>query len=118
MQKYAEAIAAFERALQFSRQQEALPALAHAYALAGRAQEARIILDEIKNDKNGRYVASPMIARIHLGLGEFEKALDWLQRGLEERSYWMVFLKVDPVYDPIRTHPRFSELLKLMALAS
>jgi len=85
--------------------------------LAGRIEEARIILNEIKNDKTGRYVASPMIARIHLGLGEFETALDWLQEGLEERSYWMVFLKEDPVYDPIRSHPRFSELLKLMVLA-
>ena len=118
MGMYAEAIAAFERALQFSRQQEALPALAHAYALAGRTQEARTILQEMKNDKTGRYVASPMIARIHLGLGEFETALDWLEKGLEERSYWMVFLKNDPVYDPIRSHPRFGELLKLTGLVS
>jgi pentatricopeptide repeat protein len=118
MGMYAEAIAAFERALQFSRQQEALPALAHAYALAGRTKEARTILEEMKNDKTGRYVASPMIARIHLGLGEFETALDWLEKGLEERSYWMVFLKNDPVYDPIRSHPRFGELLKLTGLVS
>jgi TolB-like protein/Flp pilus assembly protein TadD len=118
MGMYAEAIAAFERALQFSRQQEALPALAHAYALAGRTKEARTILEKMKNDKTGRYVASPMIARIHLGLGEFETALDWLEKGLEERSYWMVFLKNDPVYDPIRSHPRFGELLKLTGLVS
>ena len=115
---YAEAIAAFEHALQLSRQQEVLSALAHAYALAGRTDEARIILDDMTNDRMGRYVASPMVARIHLGLGEFETALDWLQKGLEERSYWMVFMKVDPVYDSIRTHPRFGELLKLGGLAS
>jgi len=58
-----------------------------------------------------------MVARIHLGLGEFETALDWLRKGLEERSYWMVFLKVDPVYDPIRSQPRFAELLNLIGLA-
>jgi tetratricopeptide (TPR) repeat protein len=118
MELYAEAIAAFEQALQLSREQEALPALAHAYALAGRAEEARIILNEMTKDNIGRYVASPMIARIYLGMGEFETALDWLQKGLEERSYWMVFLKEDPVYDPIRSHPRFGKLLKLMGLAS
>jgi TolB-like protein/Tfp pilus assembly protein PilF len=118
MEMHAEAIDAFERALQFSRQQEALPALAHAYALAGRTQEARIILEEMKDNKTGRYVASPMIARIHLGLGEFETALDWLKKGIEERSYWMVFLKTDPVYDPIRSHPRFRELLNITGLAS
>jgi TolB-like protein/Flp pilus assembly protein TadD len=118
MELYAEAIAVFEQAVQLSRQQEVLPALAHAYALAGRTEEARIILEEMTNDKIGRYVASPMIARIYLGLGEFETALDWLRKGIEERSYWMVFLKEDPVYDPIRTHPRFAELLKLIGLAS
>ena len=118
MEQYPDAIAAFEKALQFSRQQEALPALAHVYALSGRTQEARIILEEMKNDHPGRYVASPMIARIHLGLGEFETALDWLQRGLEERSYWMVFLKEDPIYDPIRPHPRFQELLKSTGFAA
>jgi hypothetical protein len=104
--------------LQFSRQQEAMPALAHAYALAGRTQEARTILAEMENDKSGRYVASPMIARIYLGLDEFETALDWLEKGLDERCYWMVFLKTDPVYDPIRSHPRFRNLLKLTNLAS
>src|SRR5580658_8470509 len=117
MEMYTEAIAAFEKALQFSRQQEALPALAHAYALAGRTQEARTILAEMENDKSGRYVASPMIARIYLGLDEFETALDWLEKGVDERSYWMVFLKNDPVYDPIRSHPRFGNLLKLANLA-
>jgi TolB-like protein/Flp pilus assembly protein TadD len=118
MEMYTQAIAAFEGALQFSRQQEALPALAHAYAMAGRTLEARTILEGMTNDKTGRYVASPMIARIHLGLGEYETALDWLEKGLEERSYWMVFLKNDPVYDPIRSHPRFGDLLKLTGLAS
>jgi len=118
MGMHAEAIAAFEQALQFSRQQEVLPLLAHAYALAGRTREARVILEEMTNDKTGRYVASPMVARVYLGLGEYETALDWLERGIEERSYWMVFLKNDPVYDPIRSHPRFGGLLKLVGLAS
>src|SRR4029077_6631407 len=118
IEKYTEAIDAFERTLQFSRQREALPALAHAYALAGRTQEARIILEEMKNDKTGRYVASPMIARIYLGLGQFETAIDWLEKGLEERSFWMVFLKIDPIYDSIRSHPRFAQLLRLTNLLS
>jgi TolB-like protein/Tfp pilus assembly protein PilF len=118
MEMYTEAIAAFEQALQFSRQQEALPAVAHAYALAGRTQEARVILREMTNDKTGRYVAAPMVARVYLGLGEFETALDWLEKGIEERSYWMVFLKNDPVYDPIRSHTRFGDILRLAGLAS
>jgi pentatricopeptide repeat protein len=117
MEMYEEAIAAFEKAVQLSGNREGQPALAHAYALAGRTEEARKILEEMKSDKSGRYVASPMIARIHLGLGETEEALDWLEKGIDERSYWIVFLKMDPVYDPIREHPRFLELLRDVNLA-
>jgi len=104
--------------LQVSRQQEVRPALAHAYASAGRSQEARAILQEVQNNGSGRYAASPMIARIYLGLGEYETAIHWLEKGLEERSYWMTFLKTDPIYDSIRSHPRFRELLKLTGLDS
>jgi TolB-like protein/Tfp pilus assembly protein PilF len=113
-----QAIAAFEKAVHISQSHVALPVLAHAYALSGRRDQAGMILEEMKKDTVGRYVPSPMVARIYLGLGEFETALDWLEKGLEERSYWMVFLKNDPVYDPIRPHARFGELLRLTGLAS
>jgi hypothetical protein len=91
--------------------------LAHAYALAGKASEARRILEELRENSGGCSIASPLIARTYLGLGEIDRALDWLGRGIEERSYWNVFLKVDPVYDPIRGHPRFRELLKRAGFA-
>ncbi len=108
---YPEAIAAFERAVQLSANREGRPALAHAYAKAGRTSVARSILAETKINTGGRYLVSPMIARIHLGLGEIDEAFEWLRKGIEERSYWIVFLKVDPVYDEIRPDPRFRELL-------
>lgn len=114
--RYEEAIVAFEKALQYSRNREALAPLAHAYALSGNERQARDLREELVAATD-RYIASPLIARVHLGLGESEQALDWLERGLAERSYWMVFLKCDPVYDPIRSHPRFVALLRKMALA-
>jgi TolB-like protein len=114
---YGEAIEAFERAVQFSGNREGRPALAHAYALAGRADEARTILSELEQDGCGRYLASPMIAQIHLGLGEIDETFEWLRKGVDERSYWIVFLKMDPVYDPIRPDPRFQELLKRAGLS-
>jgi TolB-like protein/Flp pilus assembly protein TadD len=114
---YSEAIAAFEKAVQLSGNREGRPALAHAYAKAGRTGVARSILAEMKIHTGGRYVASPMIARIHLGLGEIDKAFEWLRKGIEERSYWIVFLKMDPVYDEIRSDPRFVDLLRAARLA-
>jgi len=114
---YSEAIAAFEKAVQLSGNREGRPALAHAYAKAGRTGVARSILAEMKIHTGGRYVASPMIARIHLGLGDIDKAFEWLRKGIEERSYWIVFLKMDPVYDEIRSDPRFVDLLRAARLA-
>jgi TolB-like protein/tetratricopeptide (TPR) repeat protein len=115
---YGNAILAFEKAVQLSGNREGLPALAHAYAVSGRTHEARKLLQELLNDSSGRYVASPMIARVYLGLGEINEALQWLGKGFEERSYWMIFLKMDPVYDTIRGDTRFKELLKRVGLDS
>jgi len=111
------AIAAFEKAVEFSGNHEGNAALAHAYALAGRRDEARVILAELKANAAGRYVAAPMMARVYLGLGEIDRAFECLKKGVEERSYWSVFLKMDPVYDAIRNDARFRELLEEMGLA-
>lgn len=112
---FEQAVVALERAMKISGNLVALPVLAEAYALAGRSTEARAILEEISQEIPGHYVPAPMLARTHLGLDEPELALDCLEKGLQERSYWMVFLKTDPVYDPIRSHPRFVRLLNEMA---
>jgi TolB-like protein len=115
---YPEAITAFEKAVQLSGNREGRPALAHAYARAGRTSVARSILAEMKINHGGRYSASPMIARIHLGLGEIDNVFEWLHKGIEERSYWIIFLKMDPLYDELRSDPRFRELLLLAGLDS
>ena len=112
MGKCEEAIAAFEKAIAFSGNREGKPALAHAFAVAGREAESRQLLAEIINDHSGRYIASPMIARVYLGLGDPEAAMVWLEKGFEERSNWMSFLKVDPVWDSLRGNPRFRALLE------
>lgn len=111
-QMYEDAIAAFERAAQFSGNREAFPALAHAYARAGRVGEAHNLLVEMEKSANGRYLPAPLLARIHVGLGERDRAIERLQQGIEERSFWMTMLKMDPVYDDIRGDARFHELLR------
>lgn len=112
-----DAAAAFEKAVNLSGNHVARPALAQAYALCGRESEARIILRESGRQSDGRYVPSPMLARVHIALGETELALDCLEKGFQERSYWMVFLNTDPVYEPLRSHARFVRLLDRMAFS-
>jgi TolB-like protein/Flp pilus assembly protein TadD len=111
---FQEAIGAFEKAMQLSGNHEAMPALAHALALAGATAEPKAILEQLKSVPGDRHMPSPLIALIYLGLGEKEGALQWLERGLAERSCWLIFLKMDPVYDELRSDRRYSRILQLM----
>jgi TolB-like protein len=111
---FQEAIEAFEKAEQLSGNHEAVPALAHALALAGATAEPKAILERLKSVPGDRHMPSPLIALIHLGLDEKEEAVQWLERGLEERSCWLIFLKMDPVYDNLRSHRRYSHILERM----
>jgi len=115
--RYDEAIAAFDYVVQLSGNSQGRLALAQAYAYAGKTDEARRILKQEMENAAGRYLASPMIAGIYLGLGEHDKTFEWLRKGVEERSFWIVFLKMDPAYDSIRSDPRFQDLLKRTGFA-
>jgi len=114
--KHHEAIAAFQKAVEYSGNREGYPALAHAHARAGNTAEARIILNEMTKNTETRALAAPLIAQIYLGLGERDQAMEWLMRGVEERSFWITMLKVDPIYDDLRKDQRFRDLLKRIAL--
>jgi len=85
-----------------------------ALALAGRADEAREVLDFLLERRQDRYVPGTMIAVIYGALGEPDAAFDWLDRAYEERDYFLVWLKVDPMYDPLRDDPRLATLLERM----
>jgi hypothetical protein len=52
------------------------------------------------------------VALIHAGLGERQQALAWLERALDDRAHWLVWLKLDPRFDPLRADPGFAELLR------
>lgn len=114
---YGEAIAALQRSADLSG--GALiwkSCLGHAYAVAGRKDEAMKILDELLHPVIKGNVFPEYIAWIYTGLGEKEKALQWLERACEAHAPNMVMLKVWPVWDPLRADPRFQALLKRMNL--
>jgi Tfp pilus assembly protein PilF len=90
--------------------------LGHAHAVAGQEAEARRILAELRERRDrGEYVAPTEFAAIHLGLGEREAALDWLERHEADRGA-RIFLKIDPMFAPLRTEPRFQLLLRRLGL--
>src|SRR5260370_8680907 len=95
----------------------AKPLLAHAYATSGKRAEAERLLRESKKESEHSYVAADQIARIYVGLGRDEEALVWLERGYDERANGIIFLKVDPAFDPLRSNIRFTDLLRRIGLA-
>ena len=114
---YKEAVAELRKAVELSGDGPIdLAALGHAYAVAGRQTAALNILKELKQLEKRRYVSNYDIALVHVGLGQRDRALESLDRAYQERSSWMVHLKVDPRLDPLRSDPRFQNLLRRVGL--
>jgi Flp pilus assembly protein TadD len=89
-----------------------LSALGYVLAAAGRHAEARQILNELHVLNRERYVFPNFFANVHLGLNDKEQALVWLQRAYEDRCSSMAGIKVEPMYDPLRSDSRFQDLMK------
>jgi len=90
--------------------------LGYAYAKSGERAKAEAIIAELNQMASRRYVSPFCTALVYLGLGDKERALDGLEKAYDARSQWLTFLKVDKIYDPIRSEPRFIELLKKVGL--
>jgi len=84
---------------------------AYVFARAGRATEARDVLDTFQAVSKVKYVPPYASALVHAGLGERDQALAWLERAYEARDVHLIFLTVDPKWDPLRSEPRFQALL-------
>ncbi len=86
-------------------------ALAHTFGAAGRTNEAFQILDDLTKLAKQRYVAPYFFAGIHIGLGENDRAIEYLEKSYEEHSHWLIYLHIDPSMDDLRDNPRFQELV-------
>jgi tetratricopeptide (TPR) repeat protein len=93
-----------------------LASLGYSLARAGKTSEARAILTLLEAQRRESYVSPVAFGTIFLGLGDAEHALDWAEVALEERRGWLVYLKVNPLMDPMRGHPRFEALVRQMKL--
>jgi TolB-like protein/Flp pilus assembly protein TadD len=109
---YPQAIETFQQARQLSGDNAAmLMAYAHTQALAGNATEARAALQKLQQQATARFVPSLYPAAIHVGLGEKDEAFRLLDLAFQERVDRLVYLNVDPMADPLRSDPRFAQLM-------
>jgi len=109
--RYDEALDAFGRALEVDRIPILLAMLAHTHAIAGHREQALALLSDLETQAQHRYISPYDIAVIHAGLGDTAAALSQLEKALDDRSAWMVFLNVDPRLDALRDVSGFAEIV-------
>jgi len=108
---YAEAIADFQKGVKLSGSPLMLALLGHAYAVSGKKTEAQQVLGELRELQGRRYVSPYTVAAIYAGLGDKDQAFKWLEKAYDERDIWLMNLKVDPVFNKLRSDRRFPDLL-------
>jgi serine/threonine-protein kinase len=111
------AIAALNKAVTFSSGGLAFESyLGFAYGIAGKQAEASEVLANLQEISAQQYVSAYSVAMIYLGLRDFDKTFEWLEKAIEERSGFLPFLKVEPMVDALRDDSRFQDLLRRIGL--
>ena len=117
MGAFSQAIASLERGAMVSRRNGMmLGALGHAYGTAGRRDEAQEVLVKLEALAQDRYISPLNPALVHASLGANDIALAELEKAFEDRYWYLVFCRVDPRFDPLRSDPRFQDLLRRVGL--
>ena len=111
---YSKAIEEFKQALSLigKNETEFLSNLGNVYAVSGNSEKALEIINELIDQAKQKYVPSKLIAVVYVGLGEKDKAFEWLEKAFQERD----IEPVSPLLDPIREDPRFIDIMHRMNL--
>lgn len=112
---YADAVSVLEKLYAKDKSLAAAP-LGFAYGKMGRADKAQEILKELAELSKPDYSLSQERAIVYIGLGDNDKAFDWLERSYAERFTTLIFLTADPIYDDLRFDPRFAPLAQRLNL--
>jgi eukaryotic-like serine/threonine-protein kinase len=117
LERYEEAISAGEKGAELSCGSPLMrAALAHTYGMAGKMREALGILSDLTFLSKQEYISPYFFAGIHAGLGEKDRALEWLESAYEENSNWLNYLHFDPGMDTLRRATGFDDLLQRIGL--
>lgn len=114
---HAQALAALDKAVAASKEASVmLASQAAGYAAAGRRNDALRIVNLLKLQSRNEYVPAYGLAEVYAVLGDKNEAFAWLERAYNERSSWLVYMKVEPRLDRLRSDMRFQSLLQRMRL--
>jgi tetratricopeptide (TPR) repeat protein len=107
-----EALAPLERARMLDDNVTTTHFLAIAQAVTGNTAAAEKLVASLEQAAATRYTCAYEVASVHLTLGNKKKAMEWLDRGLQEQCDCLVWLKIEPWLDPLRIDPRYADLVK------
>jgi serine/threonine-protein kinase len=113
MGRYDESLAMLEKARAITGDLPSIVgALGQVQALSGKEDQARECLRKLHHMSHSRHVQSVAFAILHLGLGEIDQSLTWLETACEQREAQITGVKVHPVYDALRSEPRFQAIVR------
>ncbi len=113
-----EAVEEFQQAVTLSqRKARPLALLGYAYGLSGNRTAAERMLDELNELSKKSYVSSLEIARIYAVLGEKDRVFDCFNKAVEEREGWLIWVKLEPSFDSLRSDARYADLVRRMGLS-
>jgi DNA-binding winged helix-turn-helix (wHTH) protein/TolB-like protein/Tfp pilus assembly protein PilF len=113
---YKEALAQYEKVAVLTDNKNRMAVAGYTYAISGRKDEARKVLDELLKRSQQTYMPPYSIAVIYLGLGEKDNAFVWLEKAYDDHSLTPGPLLYDPRLDNLRSDPRYQDLLKRIGL--
>jgi serine/threonine-protein kinase len=116
--RLADAATLTQKGIQDDNNQGAWLAMARIRVLSGNREDGKKILARVLNENSGDKINSYGVAGVYAALGDKDKTIEWLNRGYEQRVFPMFFLRVDPVFDSVRDHPRFQELVRRIGLSA
>ena len=113
---YSEAVAELTKAVGLSQSPRAMSELGLAHALAGNRSAALELLGQLTDQSKQRHISPFNLAVIHGGLGDKERALEWLDKAYEERSPSLNLLKVSPAFIGMHREPRFVAMVRSLGM--
>jgi tetratricopeptide (TPR) repeat protein len=115
--EYDRAIAVYEEWIPRAHRHAGLEALlAHAYGLAGYTDKATAAAADLEERAEREAISPDYMALVHIGLGDHDRAFEWLDEALQQHVWYLVFLAIEPAFAPLRSDPRYAALLKEVGL--
>jgi|HubBroStandDraft_2_1064218.scaffolds.fasta_scaffold01699_3 serine/threonine protein kinase/tetratricopeptide (TPR) repeat protein len=108
--QFPEALEELKKAGKFTAEPDAT--MGYIYGRMGRGADAHKVLKDLQTQSKSVYIAPSNFVKVYIGLGDKEQAFAWLEKGYQQHDFWLTFLTHEPVYDSLRSDPRFQELVR------